>query len=247
MDDQKLLANTNNGDSESEDEDFVPEPDDDLPLTSVDSAVDAGNPTIPKLPTAKQQAVDDAFTELFGKPFVPKAREKKKRPKSKKSMKKKKILSEIFGGSGIASKVIANAALVAKSTVESGRRKGPLKKAGKLEIKEKMKFAGQTIEVTRNVVSGNEDSEPKQKPAGIDAVLSKINGPQKITTIDKTSVDWSNFKDKSGLEEELKKKAEGKDAYLVKKDFLNRVDLRRFEQERDERNKKRAANAASSK
>jgi len=83
------------------------------------------------------------------------------------------------------------------------------------------------------------------KPAGIDAVLSQIKGPQKFTTIDKTNIDWENFKGKTGLEEELKKKAEGKDAFLVKKDFLNRVDARRFEQEKDERNKKRATAAAS--
>jgi hypothetical protein len=109
------------------------------------------------------------------------------------------------------------------------------------------------MEIQRSVVVvGNETQQQSQeastventnKVSGIDAVLSQIKGPQKFTTIDKTNVDWENFKDKAGLEEELKKKAQSKDAYLVKKDFLNRVDLRRFEQERDERNKKRAAAA----
>ena len=83
-------------------------------------------------------------------------------------------------------------------------------------------------------------SAPKVK--GIDAVLEKINGTQKISTIDKTNIDWENFKEKTeGLNDELKQKAEGNEAYLVKKDFLGRVDLRRFEQEKEERNRKRAS------
>ena len=94
--------------------------------------------------------------------------------------------------------------------------------------------------------SGTGSGSSAPKAIGIDAVLSKINGPKKFTTIDKTNVDWETFKDKTGMEEELRKKAEGKDAYLVKKDFLNRVDVRRFEQEKDDRNKKRAAAASSS-
>lgn len=87
------------------------------------------------------------------------------------------------------------------------------------------------------------------KIGGIDAVLKQISGgPQKISTIDKTNIDWENFKDKNtGLDDELKKKAESNDAYLVKKDFLQRVDLRRFEQEKDERNRKRAAAQNNSK
>ena len=64
--------------------------------------------------------------------------------------------------------------------------------------------------------------------------------------MDKTNFDWEQFKDSTGLEDELKRKAQSNDAYLVKKDFLNRVDVRRFEQEKEERNKQRAANAASS-
>jgi len=122
-----------------------------------------------------------------------------------------------------------------------------------VQVMEQIKFAGQMMEIKRTV-GQNDDSQTKAqgkqgkkdpKETGIDAVLSKIKGPQKITTIDKTNVDWENFKDATGMEEELKKKAEGKDAYLVKKDFLNRVDARRFEQEKDERNRKRAAAAMS--
>jgi len=236
-------------DSESEDdEDYVPpeandDDDDDDPSSST-----INDPTlpIPTLSTTKQLAVDDAFADLFGKPHVaPKPKEKKKKPKSKKALKKNKILSEIFGGDTIASKLIASSRDIAKKNDAESRSKrngSALKKLEKVEIKEQIKFAGQMIEISRTVVSGEAN-----KPAGIDAVLSQINGPQKFTTIDKTNVDWDNFKDKTGMEEELKKKAEGKDAYLVKKDFLNRVDARRFEQEKDDRSRKRAAGPSSSK
>jgi len=73
------------------------------------------------------------------------------------------------------------------------------------------------------------------KPQGIDSLLSQIKGPQKISTMTKTDADWEVFKDHAGLEEELKKKAEGKDAFLVKKDFLDRVDVRKFEKEKEGR------------
>lgn len=43
------------------------------------------------------------------------------------------------------------------------------------------------------------------------------------------------------MNEELEKKAQDKDAFLVKKDFLQRVDLRRFEHEKAERDLQRAS------
>jgi hypothetical protein len=59
-------------------------------------------------------------------------------------------------------------------------------------------------------------------------------------------MDWESFKDKTGIDEELRKKAEGKDAYLVKQEFLQRVDLRKFEQEKAQRERERVQAAASS-
>ena len=42
------------------------------------------------------------------------------------------------------------------------------------------------------------------------------------------------------LQEELEKKAQGKDAFLVKEDFKSRVDRRKFELEKDVRDRERA-------
>jgi hypothetical protein len=106
-------------------------------------------------------------------------------------------------------------------------------------------FAGQAVQIQRknNVADGKATASPKKAPAGskLDDVLAKISGPGKVSTVQKTSEDWEQFKqtDKQ-LQEELEKKATSKDAFLVKKDFLNRVDHRTFELERDERDRERA-------
>ena len=57
--------------------------------------------------------------------------------------------------------------------------------------------------------------------AEIDTLLLQINGPQNISTTIKTRVTWDRFKDHAGLEEDLKKKALGKDAFLFKKISLD--------------------------
>eukprot|EP00554_Chaetoceros_debilis_P010157 CAMPEP_0194106830 /NCGR_PEP_ID=MMETSP0150-20130528/6807_1 /TAXON_ID=122233 /ORGANISM="Chaetoceros debilis, Strain MM31A-1" /LENGTH=269 /DNA_ID=CAMNT_0038795083 /DNA_START=144 /DNA_END=953 /DNA_ORIENTATION=- len=269
MSDNKEEKNLTAADDSEEDEDYVPTAasDDEGDLATAPSSAAEALSKNPTLSQSKRKKVDDAFSELFGKPYQAPASErtkgnKKSKPKSKKAMKKKKrILSEIFGGSGLASKIIETSSAVTDHdmAIRSQRQEGALKQAAKTEVKEMKMFAGQMMEISRTVAgsgsgsgsgSGHQkggETQSKPKPAGIDAVLSKINGPQKITTIDKTNVDWENFKDKTGMEEELKKKAEGKDAYLVKKDFLNRVDARKFEQEKTERERKRASAAATSK
>jgi hypothetical protein len=243
--------------SDEEDEDYAPPAHD---SENEDDAKDAklevsDEPIFSKLSSAQQKSVDDAFAELFGSS---KSKDNvnsyadgsiKKAPKSKKAMKKRKnILSEIFGGSSIASKLMKTSSSVIKSD-QLRKRKDPLPKLEKTEVKEVKMFAGQAVAVSRSVISsekpdsGNDNIQQKTK--GIDAVLSQIAGPQKITTVDKTSMDWDSFKDKSGMEEELRKKAEGKDAYLVKREFLQRVDLRKFEQEKAQRERERVQAASS--
>ena len=50
--------------------------------------------------------------------------------------------------------------------------------------------------------------------------------------------DWDAYKHKEGLDESLKNASAT--GYLAKKDFLERADVRQFEQERDFRNAQRA-------
>ncbi|CAB9516880.1 Bucentaur or craniofacial development [Seminavis robusta] len=100
-------------------------------------------------------------------------------------------------------------------------------------------FAGQKIQVA--VQPGGQTTTVTKKPSGgIDSVLQQIAGHSKISTVAKTSADWDSFKTETGLEAELEKKAQGKDAFLVKQDFLGRVDGRKFELEKEERDRERS-------
>jgi Bucentaur or craniofacial development len=83
--------------------------------------------------------------------------------------------------------------------------------------------------------------------SNLDNVLKQLAGPKKLNTVEKTSGDWEGFKstDKQ-LQDELERTAQSKDAFLVKQDFLDRVDQRRFELERDERDQERARRQLSS-
>eukprot|EP00947_MAST-08B_sp_MAST-8B-sp1_P006065 g6065.t1 len=67
-----------------------------------------------------------------------------------------------------------------------------------------------------------------------------------MSTISKTAVDWDNYKDKEGIDEELRQKA--RDGYVERREFLNRTDWRQFELEREEREaerRRREAEAAA--
>lgn len=56
-----------------------------------------------------------------------------------------------------------------------------------------------------------------------------------MTILEKSKLDWSNFKTNEGIGEELQQHIRGKNGYLEKKAFLERADYRQFEIERDMR------------
>mmetsp|Transcript_27938 Transcript_27938/g.26781 ORF Transcript_27938/g.26781 Transcript_27938/m.26781 type:complete len:86 (-) Transcript_27938:209-466(-) len=80
---------------------------------------------------------------------------------------------------------------------------------------------------------------------GIDSVLEQLQHPSKLNTLDKTSSDWDTFKDRNEMKEDLEEKAQGNNAFLIKQDFLKRVDLRQFEKEKVQRDQTRAAASKS--
>ena len=126
------------------------------------------------------------------------------------------------------------------------------------------RFAGQEVQITcasqsqsGEVISTNSEKSKKTvalqpitkvAASGVDHVLSSLQDVTKLNTVTKTSADWDQFKSQNGtIAEKLESQAKGKDAYLVKKEFLNRVDGRRFEQEKAEREKERATRDAAGK
>ncbi|XP_057693562.1 craniofacial development protein 1 isoform X2 [Corythoichthys intestinalis] len=79
--------------------------------------------------------------------------------------------------------------------------------------------------------------EPSSKrPAGMSSLLSRIGGKkQKMSTLEKSKIDWDAFKYEEGIAEELAIHNRGKDGYVERKNFLERVDHRQFEMEKEVR------------
>uniref|UniRef100_A0A182N863 Craniofacial development protein 1 n=1 Tax=Anopheles dirus TaxID=7168 RepID=A0A182N863_9DIPT len=75
---------------------------------------------------------------------------------------------------------------------------------------------------------------------GLGAVLNQIGQKNKLSTLEKTKLDWTSFKRQEGIEEELQTHNKGKDGFLERRDFLERTDLRQFEIEKSFRQTKRS-------
>ena len=221
------------------------------------------------LSITKQKAVDDAFFDLFGYQFAPatsdgngKARDKLPTGGRRAMSKRRSILASIFGYRASA-KLVSRAGYAAASARPKPGGGGMLR-LEKRVVAEVKRFAGQEIRVERVVMvpvmagEGGEEAGARtaagtaltdgeatdsNKAKGVDDLLSELSRPEKLSTISKTSADWDLFKSKNAdaaLKEQLENQARGNEAYLVKKDFLNRVDERRFKLERSKRETERA-------
>nr|CAD7267975.1 unnamed protein product [Timema shepardi] len=78
---------------------------------------------------------------------------------------------------------------------------------------------------------------------GLSSVLGQLGRKPKLGTLEKSKLDWENFKSKEGLQDEIHTFNKGKDGYLERQDFLQRTDLRQFELERDLRTTRRSNSA----
>ncbi|XP_030313878.1 craniofacial development protein 1 [Calypte anna] len=129
------------------------------------------------------------------------------------------------------------------------------KDSGKVTITKVFDFAGEEVRVTKEVDSTSKEAkaflkhQEKQqaaapaslptvsgvkRPSGMSSLLGKIGSKkQKMSTLEKSKLDWESFKEEEGIVEELAIHNRGKDGYIEKKAFLERVDHRQFEIERD--------------
>lgn len=109
------------------------------------------------------------------------------------------------------------------------------------QITEVRDFAGENIEVKKLVDANSKEaaekaSAPTGPPSGLDAILEQIKKKPKLSVLDKTKKDWSEFKvENKGLEEELDAYKKSSNQYLDRVSFLERTDFREFERERDAR------------
>jgi len=127
---------------------------------------------------------------------------------------------------------------------------------GTVEVSETVRFAGETVTVTREVDRGSAVAQQARARAsrdadaaatataaaaaasGLDLVVEGISKRRGITTVEKSSYDWDAYKREKALEGELKDAA--KTGFVEREAFLGRVDERRFEIERAERERARA-------
>ncbi|XP_008291300.1 craniofacial development protein 1 [Stegastes partitus] len=87
-----------------------------------------------------------------------------------------------------------------------------------------------------------ENSSPSQlplpgpsakRPTGMSSVLGRLGGKkQKMSTLEKSKMDWDAFKSEEGITEELAIHNRGREGYVERKNFLERVDHRQFELEK---------------
>lgn len=131
----------------------------------------------------------------------------------------------------------------------------------KIKVTKVFQFAGEEVTVEKEVAvdsaearlaqtaSSSSDAQkapgkprPVKSLGGIGSVLSQLGKKPKISTLEKSKLDWDRFKKEENIEEELASYNKGKDGYLERQDFLQRADLRRFEIEKEirtiERNKR---------
>ncbi|KAK2841778.1 hypothetical protein Q5P01_011978 [Channa striata] len=72
-----------------------------------------------------------------------------------------------------------------------------------------------------------------KRSAGMSSILSRIGGKkQKMSTLEKSKMDWDAFKSEEGITEELAIHNRGRHGYVERKNFLERVDHRQFELEK---------------
>jgi len=111
------------------------------------------------------------------------------------------------------------------------------------KVVEEYEFAGEKVKVTREVAKvevGSSTSTQKLKrpppfvkSGGLSGFASQLSGKKpKLTTLEKSKLDWDGFKKDEGIEEDLKTFNQGKQGFLERKAFLERTDLKQFEIER---------------
>nr|XP_021192857.2 uncharacterized protein LOC110378076 [Helicoverpa armigera] len=133
----------------------------------------------------------------------------------------------------------------------------PTAKSNDDQAREKriFEFAGETIVVENNTIkeriktadspaTGSKLEGPSRSRAlggsGLSGILGQINKKNKLSTLEKSKLDWSTYKQEEGLEEEIQSHNKGRNGYLDKRDFLERADVRQYEIERDMRLNRRS-------
>ena len=180
------------------------------------------------------------------------AKKKKKSAKKTKSSQNAALLKRVLRGTpnGGTSKASFSGASTGKKNnknKKSGASEAALLAARKAlnatqkkTITEMVRFGNDIHEVERVVPgvassssSSSVSSSSSAAPNALETLVAGLDGPKSVSTMQKTSLEWDTFKSKQGIGDELERYT--KNGYLAKQDFLGRVDLRQFEQEKSQR------------
>jgi len=115
-----------------------------------------------------------------------------------------------------------------------------------VKVTQVYKFAGEEVKIEKevgvdspeahilNTPSGSDTSAGKSAGRGrLSSILNQIGKKSKINTLEKSKLDWEQFKKEEDIQDELKAYSKSKDGYLERQDFLHRADVRRFEIEKE--------------
>jgi len=89
-----------------------------------------------------------------------------------------------------------------------------------------------------SIMKGSGPSQAKRKSGGLSNILSTLNKKPKLTTLEKSKLDWMQFKKDEDIEEELTSFTRSNDSYVERLNFLDRTDQRQYELEKQIRLKK---------
>jgi Bucentaur or craniofacial development len=265
----KLGGNQDDDDDDKDDDDYCPKDDEQGHENDNATIRMTGKAECMSLPTCqlshiKIKTVDEAFEQLFGYPFGTKFHAKRRKVGEKSdSDNAEKLICRVFGPS-VAAKILATSHSVRNISI----RRAPPPNQTVTVITEVKRYAGQTIRlqfptsstahytsvktvqnnhqkdnsaVVEQLHQQQQPSQISKKPQGLDSLLQELEGPGKLSTVAKTSADWESFKQDSGATERvlLEQQAQGTNAYLMKQDFLHRVDHRSFLHEKAQRDRER--------
>ena len=216
--------NPGTGDDEDDDEDYKPQ-DESQPMDT-DMVVETPTTTSQLLTSIQTKEVDEAFENLFGYKW---GTSFSLADDPEKWTTLERFLCQILGPSKAASLLQSR----------PGKKRPYRKQQQTYKIKRQTVPRPQAQSASKGIAKSKTPPTPTTAAGGVDQLLKQLAAPDKVSTVAKTSADWDQFKEKSGLGDKLEEQAESKNAYLKRQDFLTRVDHRKFELEKKERDRER--------
>ncbi|XP_017079830.2 LOW QUALITY PROTEIN: craniofacial development protein 1 [Drosophila eugracilis] len=111
----------------------------------------------------------------------------------------------------------------------------------KIEVKRTLNVTANKEKRTIPIVSSRLSTlKSRLNESAIGSFMNNFPKKRKLSVLEKSQLDWKNFKIDEGIDEQLRAHNRGKEGYLERQDFLQRTDLRQFEIEKNLRHPSRS-------